>query len=526
MPAMPASIRGWFLAMLCAVGMVVAGWLGANYIPRLPDHHGAFLVDVDDAVRVPMPAPPQRVTLVVVDGLREDAARTMAVVARLAEVGQCRTTDVGPYSVSRPVYSLLSTGLEVDRSGARNNDETSPLRAESVWDVAEQEGLRVAVVSHLPWWRQLFPAAFSPAVDVPEDQSVFDAATKIRADLMVIHPIDVDSAGHAAGAASPEYRAAVDRVDAQALAWLDTVDLAREIVVLTADHGHVDAGGHGAEQPEVRRVLACFAGPRIAATKAAPPIDSRIIGPAIAVAAGLRFPRNMRAVDDDLDALWTIFAGLDPRYVADRQRSIDDFRQRNTEALVSWLDDGDDPSWAALADQARRARLPRIAASLGVLAGLVAAALWISGRGIRAAAGSLSWIAGVFVVTAVVWVAVRGSFDYTSMNERGPFLRASLPICAVVAIVAALVHARVFRDRARWAADQATVALIAVGLAVAHVVAFGWPLGFPVPHRMVVFFPFLAATFGVVHGGFGIIAALRWARGASPKRPGPRLTPP
>jgi hypothetical protein len=126
---------------------------------------------------------------------------------------------------------------------------------------------------------------------------------------------------------------------------------------------------------------------------------------------------------------------------------------------------------------------------------------------------------------------VRGSFDDTSMNERGPFLRASVAICSAVAIAAALVHARVFRDHARWAADQAIVVLIAVGLAVAHVVAFGWSLGFPVPHRMVVFFPFLAATFGVVHGGFGIVAALRCAGLAARARSArglasPRLTAP
>ena len=34
---------------------------------------------------------------------------------------------MGTYTVSRPVYALLSTGLEVDRTGARNNEQTAPL---------------------------------------------------------------------------------------------------------------------------------------------------------------------------------------------------------------------------------------------------------------------------------------------------------------------------------------------------------------------------------------------------------------
>jgi hypothetical protein len=512
------TARARILAVLCTVGVVIAGWLGLNYIPRLSNHDGYFMVDVVDPVRVPMQSPPRRVTLVVIDGLREDSARAMATVARLTELGQCRTADVGPYTVSRPVYSLLSTGLEVDRSGARNNDETSALRAESVWDVATQAGLQVAVVSHLPWWRELFPRAFARAIEVAEPDSVFDAAAQLQADVLVIHPLDVDTAGHAFGAASSAYRAAVDRVDAQALAWLDTVDLQREIVVFTADHGHVDAGGHGAAQPEVRFVLACFAGASIAAGTDAAAIDARTIGPAIAVALGLRFPGNMRAGDDDLDSLWTMFAGLDPAYVADRRRSIDVFRERNAEALASWVDAGTEPSWDALADQAHRARRWRIVLSLLVLSAAVGYALRVRRRAARHAAHSMLWKAGLFAVTALVWVGLRGSFDYTSINDRESFLWASVSICTGVAFIGAWLHVRVFHDLARWSADQATVTLVAVGLALAHVFAFGWPLGFPVPHRVVLFFPFFVATFGVVHGVLGIVAALLTARRSRSRR--------
>ena len=66
-------------------------------------------------------------------------------LARLAEVGQCRKTDVGALSLSRPVYAVLSTGLEADRTGARFNDDSSALAAESVWDVAREAGLEDAI---------------------------------------------------------------------------------------------------------------------------------------------------------------------------------------------------------------------------------------------------------------------------------------------------------------------------------------------------------------------------------------------
>ncbi|MEM6994123.1 MAG: alkaline phosphatase family protein, partial [Myxococcota bacterium] len=276
------------LAIVCVLCAGVCAWIGANYIPRLSDHRGYFLVDVPDAVEAEPPARPRTTTLVVVDGLRRDAARSMDVVARLAARGQCRDADVGPYTVSRPIYALLSTGLEVDRSGARNNDETSPLRAESVWEVAVQAGLSAGVASHLPWWHQLFPRALQPWVDVDKDDDVFEASAALDTDLTVIHPVYVDTAGHDAGGDSPEYRAAVARADAEASAWLDARDLARDLVIFTADHGHVDAGGHGARQPDVATVLVCFAGPGIAHRVDAPKLDSRVIAPAIAVSLGLR----------------------------------------------------------------------------------------------------------------------------------------------------------------------------------------------------------------------------------------------
>ncbi len=233
--------------------------LGDSYIDRLPDHRGYWLVPVDDAVAAPRPTPPRHTIVIVVDGERYDAAHGMASAARLAKLGTCAPTNVGTISVSRPVYALLSTGLEVDRTGARNNDDKSPLAAESIWEIARQSGLVVKGIGELPWWRELFPRGFDDFTVAPDTDDHFANLGARLGDLNLIHPVYVDETGHDHGAASPEYRAAVARVDGEIGRLLDQVDFERDLVVLTADHGHSPTGGHGGMAPEIVTVLTCFA---------------------------------------------------------------------------------------------------------------------------------------------------------------------------------------------------------------------------------------------------------------------------
>src|SRR5262245_45239860 len=123
-------------ARLSAIGfalacVVIGTFLGYGYIPRLSNHAGYFLVSVPDEARAPDGWRPRHTVFIVVDGLRLDAAERMKVTRELERFGQCRISDQGDYTVSRPEYARLSTGVEVDRSGARNNELTTPLAAES-----------------------------------------------------------------------------------------------------------------------------------------------------------------------------------------------------------------------------------------------------------------------------------------------------------------------------------------------------------------------------------------------------------
>jgi hypothetical protein len=489
-PRKPAAIG--FAALSAVAGAV----LGQTYISRLPNHAGYFLVPVEDEIRAPLPPRPRHAVFILVDGLRRASAETMASARMLASAGQCRVSDQGGYTVSRPVYALLSTGLEVDRSGARNNDLTAPLGAESVWQVARESGLHVTGSSHLPWFRQLFPAGFDSfrVMDAHERDVFADADLT---DVNLFHPLYVDAAGHEYGGASPEYARAVARADAEIGRLLAKLDLEQDLVVLTADHGHRDEGGHGGGQPEINDVLTCFAGRNVAKLDGRRRFDGRVTGPALALLLGLHFPRQMRAGDDGLDALWEI-ANVDAPYIADRRAAVARFRDQNRSALAGWL--GSEPgTWPRFYEQeAQKQRLRLAAAALGSL--LLLGLRLRAQRSLPRALETLGLLAAAATTLYGAHHVALGDFDYTSINGRERFVTRALLASLASAVVSVGAHAAVVRDRERLTADGLTVVGVLLAANLGHIVVYGWPLGFPLPSPAERYAPF-----------FGAIALVGWA---------------
>jgi hypothetical protein len=493
------------VAIVLAVCSALAVVLGESYVGRLSNHAGYFLVSVEDEIGVPAPRPRHSV-LVLIDGLTQTGAETLEATKRLAAEGQCRVMAVGPITISRPVYAVLSTGLEEDRTGARNNDNTAPLAAESIWQVARRAGRRVHATSGLPWWRQLFPDGFSRYDVVGTEDDPLERAE--LTDVNLVHALYVDEKGHRFGAASPEYATAVARVDRELGRFLERIDFTQDLVVLTADHGHTSYGGHGGPQPEVSHVLTCFAGRGVARASAVGRMDARSLGPAFAMLSGLPFPRNMRAGDDDLDVVFDIAEprAFDPQYLADRRAAVERFRAKNAAALASWLGANVAATWTNLYARESRAEVERLAASAALL-GLVFAVVARHRRlGVRGAASFLLWSTATIVATLAVYAAVRGSLDFTSINARTEFLRASAIVCLGIGVAASAVHRLVFRDATRLASDEATLVGLATGACLLHVFVYGWPLGFPLPGPGALFFPFLAPVFVVAHASIGAAA--------------------
>lgn len=509
------AVRIFFVGIAFAAALVI----GESYISRLPDHRGFFLVAVDDVVRAPVPERPRSAVVVVVDGLREDFARRMRALQMLEKSGQCRTTDVGPISVSRPVYAVLSTGLEQDRTGARNNDETSPLAAESIWDVAREAGLTVQAASALPWWRELFPGGFDAYGEQLRPVSSFA--------LSLWHPLYVDAEGHEAGAASERYRAAVERADTELLALFETLDLDRDLVVVTADHGHSDRGGHGGPDPEIRLVLTCFAGRGIAADAALNEggergvararldvarssgdgasrgaISTRMIAPALSVLLGLRFPKHMRAGEDELDAIFELAdpAVYSAEYLRDRRAAVERFRAENQRAIGG--------PWSALYAAEHAKQTWRAAGFALLMSALAFVSFRRRALTPRQIAFLIVWTAGIAALTVVLHVLVRGTFDWTAINIRERYLNTVVPICAGAAVLGLLVHFAIHRDVRRMADDQLTVLALALALSAGVPIAVGWRLGFPLPGPVWLLYPFVGSIALASHAVIALLLEL------------------
>jgi len=191
-------------------------------------------------------------------------------------------------------------------------------------------------------------------------------------------------------------------------------------------------------------------------------------------------------------------------YVADRRAAVERFRTKNREELDRWLGDGA-PTWTSFYAKYARAQALRLIVGLAVLA----AALGISFRqrrlGWRKSLEFVGWAGLIIGATLVVYAWLRGSLDFTSINARLTFLRAGLGVSAAVAVVAAVGHRLVFSDYGRLVEDELTLVGLTAFTIVLHPIVYGWPLGFPLPGPGLLFFPFFAPVFLLMHATLGAV---------------------
>ncbi|HRC55804.1 MAG TPA: alkaline phosphatase family protein, partial [Kofleriaceae bacterium] len=254
------------VAMLTAALLVVLTGLNLRHALQRCRRHLTDLNRAGAALTLSAPvlhAPPvqagsRRVVLVVVDGLAYWASRDLPTLTRLRAQGVDARADSHLPSISRPNYVSLLTGVPPAYSGVRTNQFSQAVLLDSLpHRVAAAGGRSAYVTDSAPSVAFLFPEAFDDVAYAPWAGGLPQAAMRALASdarLVVLLPGAVDACGHKRRMASQACREAALQVDRQLGALVAQLDLSRDTLIVTADHGHVRTGGHGGDERAVIEV--------------------------------------------------------------------------------------------------------------------------------------------------------------------------------------------------------------------------------------------------------------------------------
>lgn len=245
-----------------------------------------------------------RVVLVIVDGLREDAARTMNTLNTLQEYGSDFVLETPQPSLSYPDWTAILTGAPHHVTGVTTNWWEGPVRVPTILDTALSAGIKTVVVGPTDFV-ELYgvdAADGSSLMDWPKPDAggvlpylsadlIDDALSLVEVHdpaFVLIHLPDTDEAAHRFGGDSDEYRQTVLQVDSDLARLVTALQDEPTTFVITADHGHIDTGGHGGWEPESIRVRAVLGGPGVALSEG----EGRLvqIAPTVSALMGLEPP--------------------------------------------------------------------------------------------------------------------------------------------------------------------------------------------------------------------------------------------
>lgn len=501
------GLQRWWVPLGALAWALASAWLGLHHGELNNNPHGRYLYAVKD-VPVPPLQRPRRMVVVVVDGLRADAAVATRTGRWFARHGACWPTRATLPSMSKPLYAAMSTGVEQDRSGVRTNQFSAPSPAQDVWTVARSQGRRVVGMGDTPWWQGLFPNGFDAWQSPPPDLT----GAAPTADMVLWHPTTVDHAGHAHGAQSAQYAAAVAQVDQTLQPLLAALDVDQDVLVFTADHGHRDVGGHGGDQREVVQVLTCAAGMGLVPGAHPGPLLTTTVAPLLALLAGVPFPANMRA-DAQLANVWPALR-WDAARVKERQQAAGRFvhAEQSAAALL-------DPSAHSFADWGDAVRLRRQQWFWGGAAvSWVLVALGVGRR--KHAVAVAVWLAANATLTVAVFHAWSGALDLSAVDEKAPFVgRCLVAAAAVQGALFLAAYSLLKQDPRRMVAWPGACAVWGSLMLAWHAWVLGLPMTPPLPGPLLMFLPlplcawvgWWAGTVAVMH-----VAVFRGQRGKAP----------
>ncbi|MDZ4655906.1 MAG: alkaline phosphatase family protein [Coriobacteriia bacterium] len=462
----PRATTAWSLfviGLLAALGTSYGAYQLAGYSwDQVVDYQSPFL-EIDPAsTRVDNPGEDQRTVLVIIDGLTDEASRSMSAMERLRARGADVSLTVPEPSLSFPTWTTILSGAPQQISGVTTNWYERRVEVETLLDVAMAEGRSTLVAgpTDLDMLYGASAASASSFTDWDSDtymsSGIVNDALRMDeeldgAGLVIVLLPDIDEAGHAHGAASPEYAEMVATVNADLERLIEGLDDGETVFCITPDHGHTATGGHGGWEDPVIHTSCVFVGPGVRHTSAQAELGD--IAPTVAVLAGLPTPGHAHGL-----AIVSVLAQPDsPAVGADLERASLFARQyapivqpsafRCTEKSMSAIEIRVTYA-AADVERLDHDRSERLPVFVGVLAILLAFAILTGVRSWRAAVAAVVGAIAYFAVYNGLYFWAHGyTWSLSAFNEESmvqTFFNGRMAEAVIAGLVACLVAGAIY----------------------------------------------------------------------------------
>ena len=209
----------------------------------------------------------RRVVIVLIDALREDTSLDTGVMPylnKLRENAAVATMYSQAPSYSAPGWTTILTGAWPDINDGQSvnppdNNSVRTFTQNDIFAAAERAGYKTAASGFI-WFEQMLANSgvddsfYTTGEDSSADVDVLYASISWLEDadykLVFIHFDQVDYAGHHEGGALGEgWKSAAHRVDNLLQTVAAQLDFEKDTLLVISDHGQIDQGGHGGDDP-------------------------------------------------------------------------------------------------------------------------------------------------------------------------------------------------------------------------------------------------------------------------------------
>lgn len=293
------SLIGLSLLLLGNIMVALLLWGGLSYRNLL--NYRSPIRAIPLPIQENLPSQTSKVVLVIVSGLGEEDIDNFDLpnLSRLQLAGASTLVESQAPTYGQTAWATIVTGAGPEINDAPAVDLTPekvwPLEIDTVFARAHEAGLQTALLGSLAWRNLILADHLDYRLVVEDnDTALMEAALPLVSDaeteLVLIQLNRLNSVVQREGETDGEiYEEAAVQLDENVGQIMQSLDLSQGVLMVTADHGFTDSGGHGGNELEIRQqpLFVIGQGVEVGAYTGARQVD---IAPTIAALLGTALP--------------------------------------------------------------------------------------------------------------------------------------------------------------------------------------------------------------------------------------------